>query len=82
MRLIKLGNNESELDLGFCQVFFSYQTPVAARLTGGALVKTSEKYSSTTTKHINKWLDGCQALERDQDFLNDILTGSSHCGYA
>lgn len=41
-------------------VFFSYSTPVAAKITNGEggwnYYRTSESYSPTTTKHINKWL--------------------------
>ena len=59
MKLYQKGSNMTELDLGFAQVFFSYETPVAARLTDGSLVITNQHYSQTTTKHVNKWLSGC-----------------------
>ena len=79
MKLKQIGSNMTELDLGFAQVFFSYETPVAACLTDGSLVRTAERYSVTTTKHINKWLDGCDALTVSQDRIDCLLTSTSEC---
>jgi len=77
MKLKLIGSNMTELDLGFAQVFFSYETPVAARLTDGSLVRTAERYSVTTTKHINKWLNGCEALTVPQDRINCLLKSTN-----
>jgi hypothetical protein len=74
MKLYQKGSNMTELDLGFVQVFFSYETPVAARLTDGTLVRTEQWYSATTSKHINKWLNGCDALTVSQDRISFLLT--------
>ena len=74
MKLKNIGSNQTELDLGVVQVFLSYETPVAARLTDGTLVRTDERYSVTTTKHINKWLNGCDALMVSQDRISFLLT--------
>jgi len=79
MKLKQIGSNMTELDMGFAQVFFSYETPVAARLTDGSLVRTAERYSVTTTKHINKWLDGCEALTVPQERIDCLLTSTSEC---
>lgn len=79
MKIKQIASNMTELDLGFAQVFFSYETPVAARLTDGSLVRTAERYSVTTTKHINKWLDGCDALTVPQDRIDCLLTSTSKC---
>ena len=79
MKLKNIGSNQTELDLGFVQVFFSYETPVAARLTDGTLVRTDERYSVTTTKHINKWLNGCDALTVSQYRIDCLLTSTSEC---
>jgi hypothetical protein len=73
MKLKQIGSNMTELDMGDVQVFFSYETPVAARTDTGALVRTSTKYSVTTTKHINKWLQGCDAVEVPQAVINDLV---------
>ena len=37
--------------------FFSYETPVAARIDS-RYYKTSKHHSSTTTRHINRFLHG------------------------
>jgi len=79
MKLYQKGSNMTELDLGFAQVFFSYETPVAARLTDGSLVITNQHYSQTTTKHINKWLSGCEHTRVDQRRIDCLLTSSSEC---
>ena len=42
-------------------ILFSYETPVAALIAGKGYVRTATKYSVTTSKHINQWLDGVNA---------------------
>ena len=79
MKIKQIASNMTELDLGFAQVFFSYETPVAACLTDGSLVRTAERYSVTTTKHINKWLQGCDALTVPQAHIDCLLTSASEC---
>ena len=79
MKIKQIASNMTELDLGFAQVFFSYETPVAACLTDGTLVRTAERYSVTTTKHINKWLQGCEALTVPQARIDCLLTSTSEC---
>ena len=73
MKLKQIGSNMTELDLGLVQVFFSYETPVAARTDTGALFRTSTKYSVTTTKHINKWLQGMPAVEVPQAVISNLV---------
>ena len=75
MKLKQLGSNQTELDLGDVQVFFSYETPVAARLTDGSLVRTDQWYSATTSKHINKWLGKgcCDTVAVPQSVINDLV---------
>ena len=79
MKIKQIASNMTELDLGFAQVFFSYETPVAARLTDGTLVRTDQWYSATTSKHINKWLQGCDALTVSQYRIDCLLTSTSEC---
>ena len=79
MKIKQIASNMTELDLGFAQVFFSYETPVAARLTDGTLVRTEQWYSATTSKHINKWLNGCEALTVPQARIDCLLTSASEC---
>ena len=73
MKLKQIGSNMTELDMGDVQVLFSYETPVAARTGTGSLLRTSTRYSVTTTKHINKWLAGVAAVEVPQSVINDLV---------
>ena len=55
-------------------VLFSYATPVAIyELSTYRYFKTAKKWSKTTTRHINKWLDGVQAQEMPQEFFDEYL---------
>ena len=64
MKLKQIGSNQTELTLeDGTQVFFSYETPVCIRTEAMNLGKkqtrvcvTTEKYSRTTSKHINNWV--------------------------
>jgi len=60
MELKQLGPNMTELIFKGVSILFIYETPVAGykRTTGrfNGLFKTERKYSSTTTRHINKYL--------------------------
>ena len=58
MLLKNQGPNQSELILeNGSHILFSYETPVAVSTVDGLFV-TDQHYSSTTTKHINKWCEG------------------------
>ena len=55
------------------EVFFSYSTPVAGYKPNVGYVKTNQWYSSTTTRHINKYLDDNFALNVEQDTINNLI---------
>jgi len=55
MRLKKLGANETILCDGTREIFFSYETPVAAWVAGKLYI-TDEFHSRTTSKHINRFI--------------------------
>ena len=55
------------------EVFFSYSTPVAGYSTELGYVKTDKWYSSTTTRHINKYLDTIEAATVPQQTINELL---------
>ena len=72
-------SNPTVLVLVFAQVFVSYETPVAARITDGSLIRTEQKYSVTTSKHINKWI-GKEDFEFVSQYrLECLLTSASEC---
>ena len=78
MKINKVGSNMTELvHTSGVIVLFSYSTPVAALLPSGQYVKTDRKYSVTTTKHINKWLQGVfAAVETKPQSYIDELAGA------
>lgn len=49
-----VGSNMTKLTIGPAQLFFSYETLVAANINGEC-VKTSTRHSNTTTRHISKF---------------------------
>jgi hypothetical protein len=68
MKLKPIANNMTELHLeNGTIVLFSYETPVAAiTFKNGChdkVIKTNKKWSSTTTRHINKWFNFDNGLE-------------------
>ena len=64
MKLKLIGANQTELQLeDGTQIFFSYETPVCVRTEAmhcgqmqTRVCVTTEKYSRTTSKHINNWV--------------------------
>ena len=77
MKLTRQGNtNAIEVDKGDRVVLFSYSTAVAVGVQGEGYYKTDQFYSVTTSRHINKWLDGKTAQVVSQAEI-DRLAGES-----
>lgn len=74
MKLKAIGSNMTELTYGNgISILFSYSTPVAGWDDKGAF-RTSTHYSTTTTRHINKYLSGKDIGRKvDQDYINSIV---------
>ena len=73
MNLTPIGTNRTQLDLkDGTSVLFSYSTPVAA-LTDNGYYRTSKKWSVTTSRHIDKWLQGAAYKEQPQEFFNYFI---------
>jgi CRISPR/Cas system-associated protein Csm6 len=68
-----VGSNMTELHFSGGVVLFSYRTPVACQLNGKGYFRTAKKWSVTTSKHINKWLDGVKAEEKPQEFFDGLV---------
>ena len=75
MKLTPIAANQTELTLNNgTQVFFSYKTPVAAYCSeSGRFLRTNYKWSVTTSRHINKWLDTRIAENVDQSVLDNLV---------
>jgi len=69
MKLTPIGSNKTQVtfDLpnGPMHILFSYETPVAAMLPSGRFLRTKQKFSITTSKHINQWLRANNAGEAE-----------------
>ena len=61
MKLKSIAKNQTEVTFnlhhGSIIVFFSYETPVSYVFDNAYARKTEKRYSSTTTKHINAFID-------------------------
>lgn len=73
IKLVNLGANVNMLNTPKASILFSYSTPVAAFVSGRGWIRTTTKYSKTTTGHINKWLAGANAAEVPQSDIDALL---------
>ena len=75
LKLKQIGSNQTALHFPKGEVFFSYETPVAARIYGRDVEKvaTKEKFSRTTSRHINSWLGRGEYEEVEAKSFDDIL---------
>ena len=72
MHIKPIGANQTELTISpRMQVLFSYETPVAAWIDG-QYYKTDIKWSKTTSKHINAWVDTTWVNIKPQEFFNEL----------
>ena len=74
MNLTPIAANQTLVTFpNYSEVFFSYKTPVAAKLPNYDYIRTATKWSSTTTRHINQWLEGVTAETVDQSILDNLV---------
>ena len=73
MKLKRISLNETEIRFNEQTiVFFSYDTPVAAKV-GVKYYRTEEKHSSTTSRHLNRWLEDVKCELRPQSWFENRL---------
>ncbi len=74
MKLTPIAANQTEVSINDgTQIFFSYRTPVAAYLPEKGYVRTERFWSKTTSRHINKWLQGVNNVsEVSQSVLDNL----------
>jgi len=76
MKLHTVGPNQTQLSLANgVELFFSYNTPVAAFIPEMGFVKTDKHYSVTTSKHINQWTSRTERVV-PQKLLDDIANSN------
>ena len=73
MQLTPIASNMTEVETSEARILFSYRTPVAAYVFGDGFVRTEKWWSVTTSRHINKWLDGGTAKEVAQTYLDNLV---------
>ena len=74
MTLTPIAANQTEVSINDgTQIFFSYRTPVAAYLPSKGYVRTERFWSKTTSRHINKWLQGVNNVSEVSQTVLDNL---------
>ena len=81
MKIKLLGANQTEVQLSDhyeTQIFFSYEQAVCVRNADGCFV-TTEKYSRTTSKHINNWVANLSNIIKmvPQSEIDKLVNGVS-----
>lgn len=72
IRIKQIASNMTVLHRDNCEILFSYQTPVAVYdVKRGEYLRTETKYSQTTSRHINKWLQGVKAITVSQQTIEE-----------
>lgn len=72
MKLKTIGSNMNEVEVNGKSVLFSYETPVAGYDDEGAF-RTDEKFSMTTSKHINKYLGKGVGRTVPQSYIEGLV---------
>ena len=75
MRLNPVGKNQTEIEkANGVIVFYSYRTPVVVFVPNQGVLVTTQKYSSTTSRHINatvkRW--GGSRIDVTQEKINRL----------
>ena len=73
MNLSPIASNMTEVTTDSARILFSYRTPVACFHSDGNAYRTEKRWSVTTSRHINKWLDGIKAAEKPQAFFDSLV---------
>lgn len=74
IKLIQLASNMTCLQKDGNEILFSYQTPVAVYdFKRSEYLRTETKYSQTTSRHINKWLQGVNAISVPQSIIEGYV---------
>ena len=81
MKIKIIGANQTEVILADhyeTQIFFSYEQAVCVRTADGCFV-TEEKYSRTTSKHINNWVANLSNIIKmvPQSEIDNMVNGVS-----
>lgn len=73
LHLTPLGPNVNEVRIGDVYVLFSYQEAVAYRTPDGKAHVTAKRWSSTTTRHVTKWVGDSDYDVVTQESINKLV---------
>jgi hypothetical protein len=74
VKVRNIGSNMVEAENSKATILISYATPVAACLKDGSgFIRIEHSPSMTTSKHINKWLQGANANAATQAQLDALM---------
>ena len=75
MKIKSIASNMTELHTDDAVILFSYETPVAAlRKADHEYLRTVLFWSVTTSRHINKWLQGVEAQTVPQSKIEELVS--------
>jgi len=73
MKIKRIGKTSAqEIEFDNRTVLVSYSTPVAVNIHGEGFYRTEKKFSVTTSKQLNQWLDGITAKTVSQAELEKL----------
>lgn len=74
IKIKQIASNMTVLYRDGSEILFSYQTPVAVYdMKRGEYLRTETKFSQTTSRHINKWLEGIKATSVSQHIIEEYV---------
>jgi len=71
-KMKSVGSNQFELRTNTGIVFYSYETPVAFFDALRGYFKTEEKFSRTTSKHVNNWCPSNAVVLNSEEFSKRV----------
>ena len=76
MKLRNTGSNQAVIEFNDgTEILFSYETPVAGFKPGMGHFKTDAFFSVTTSKHVNKYIDGIAPAILSQAQIEGMVNG-------
>ena len=83
MKITQIGKQNARIvESRGCRVLYSYQTPVALEAPNGKYYRTDQKWSVTTSKHINKFVGGAKRGEPCSQSVLDTWDTGAHVAFA
>ena len=81
MKITQIGKQNARIvESRGCRVLYSYSTPVALESPDGKYYRTDQQWSTTTSKHINKFVSG--DVVRVPQSVMDTWDSGAHQAFA